>query len=241
MSGSFKLDQLDLLRQRRLELGLPPEAPALVDARQLVLLGGVLGLGVVAAALAAWLLLQVRQVFVEGKIRELGSVPAQVQELEQRLKAAQDRLKQISTSNEGLAKGLVAVSSGSALVTQLAEITPEGVQLNEATVTPDQKTLTLRGNAADPRAFRRINALQLLLAYSPLFQPDGVTLVKAMRDPVAPPSDPRLAPTVGPVTFEMTAPFSSQPAPVQLRELRRLRADGMARRLAILQKEGLLR
>lgn len=248
MSSTFKLDQLDLLRQRRQELGLPAEAQALVDARQLVLAGGVIGLAVAASAAGVWLLLQARQVYVEGKIRELGSVPAQVKELEQRVQGAQAQLKQISTSNEGLAKGLVAVSSGSALLTQLSEVTPEGVQLSEATVagstvagsTSDQ-TLTLKGNAAEPESFRRINAMELLLAYSPLFKPDGVKLVKATREPAPAVADPKAPPPIPPVTFDLTSRFSSLPAAAQLRELKRLGADGMARRLETLQKEGLLR
>ena len=243
MNSTFKLDQLDLLRQRRLELGLPPEAPALVEARQLVLVGGVIGLAVAASAAGVWLVLQARQVYVEGKIRELGSVPAQVKELEQRVQGAQAQLKQISTSNEGLAKGLVAVSSGSALLTQLSEITPEGVQLSEATVagsTSDQ-TLTLKGNAAEPESFRRINAMELLLAYSPLFKPDGVKLVKATREAAPAVTDPKAPPPIPPVTFDLRSAFSSLPAAAQLRELRRLGADGMARRLETLQKEGLLR
>ena len=243
MSSTFKLDQLDLLRQRRLELGLPAEAPGLVDARQLVLAGGVIGLAVAASAAGVWLLLQARQVYVEGKIRELGSVPAQVKELEQRVQGAQAQLKQISTSNEGLAKGLVAVSSGSALLTQLSEVTPEGVQLSEATVagaTSDQ-TLTLKGNAAEPESFRRINAMELLLAYSPLFKPDGVKLVKATREAAPAVADTKAPPPVPPVSFDLTSRFSSLPAAAQLRELKRLGADGMARRLETLQKEGLLR
>lgn len=244
MSRTFKLDRLDLLRQRRLELGLPPEAPVLADPRQLVLAGGVIGLAVAASAAGLWLFLQARQVYVEGRIRELGSVPAQVKELEQRVQVAQAQLKQISTSNEGLAKGLVAVSSGSALLTQLSEITPEGVQLSEATVsgsTPAQ-TLTLKGKAAEPEAFRRINAIELLLAYSPLFKPDGVKLVKATREAAPAVADPKAPPPlIPPVTFDLTSQFSSLPAAAQLRELRRLGADGLARRLETLQKEGLLR
>lgn len=245
MSGTFKLNRLDLLRQRRMELGLSPEAPALRDARELVLLGSVIGLAVTASAAGVSLLLQARQGYVEGKIRELGSVPAQLKELEQRVQAAQVKLKQISTSNEGLAKGLVAVSSGSALLTQLSQVTPERVQLTEATVAgapSSDQTLTIKGTAADPQAFRRINAIQLLLAYSPLFKPDGVLLKKAAREPAAPAADPQgAAPSVGPVAFELTSQFSTLPAAAQLRQLRRLGADGMARRLETLQKEGLLR
>ncbi|WP_232756216.1 PilN domain-containing protein [Vulcanococcus limneticus] len=245
MSSTFKLDRLDLLRQRRLELGLPPEAPPLVGARQLVLVGGVIGLAVAASAAGVWLLLQARQVYVEGKIRELGLVPVQLKDLEQRVQAAQAQLTKINTSNEGLAKGLVAVSSGSALLTQLSQITPEQVQLTEATVAgapSSDQTLTLKGTAADPQAFRRINALQLLLAYSPLFKPDGVVLKKAVREPAAAAADPQAtAPSVGPVAFDLTSQFSTLPATAQLRQLRRLGADGMARRLETLQKEGLLR
>jgi type IV pilus assembly protein PilN len=43
-----------------------------------------------------------------------------------------------------------------------------------------------------------------------------------------------------PVGFELSAPFATLPAARQLAVLRALGAEGMARRLQLLQREGLL-
>jgi type IV pilus assembly protein PilN len=141
---------LDLLHQRRLERGLPPEAPALVPATRLLLIGAAAGLGAVGAALLVWALLGVRQGQVSVELEGLRAIPAAVRGLEAKAQASRLRLRKLQASNGALAKGLVAVSSGSALVTELAAITPEGVQLTEAVV--NGSALQLKGVASDPEA-----------------------------------------------------------------------------------------
>jgi type IV pilus assembly protein PilN len=219
----------DLLRQRRLERGLDPVAEPLQPARTLLVRGAALGGGALAAVLGFWGLLLWRQAQLNQQLDGLRAIPAQVQALESRALGQRRRLSTIQRSNEGLAKGLVAVSSGSALLAQLAEITPQGVQLTEVQV--QAGSLKLKGVAADPQAFRRVNALSLLLANSPLFQPKGVTVVKLSRDASKP---------AAPVEWDLTATFATLPAPEQLRLLQSLGAQGLAKRLQILERAGVL-
>ena len=219
----------DLLRQRRLERGLPAAAEPLVPARGLLLRGAAIGGGLVVAVVVIWVGLRWRQAQLELQLQGLRGIPVQVQTLEARALVQRRKLSTIQRSNEGLAKGLVAVSSGSALVAQLAAITPQGVQLTDAQV--QGGSLKLKGVAADPQAFRRVNALTLLLAESPLFEAKGVKVVKLSRDPAKPGA---------PVDWDLTAAFATLPHNQQVRLLQKLGAEGLARRLQILARAGVL-
>jgi len=219
----------DLLRQRRLERGLPPAAEPLQPARSLLVRGVALGGGVLAAVFGIWGGLLWRQAQLNQQLEGLRGIPDQVQALEGQALGQRRRLSTIQRSNEGLAKGLVAVSSGSALLAQLTQITPQGVQLTDVQV--QAGSLKLKGVAADPQAFRRVNGLSLLLAESPLFQPKSVKVVKLSREASKP---------AAPVDWDLTAAFATLPAPQQLRLLQSLGAEGLAKRLQILERAGVL-
>jgi type IV pilus assembly protein PilN len=243
MLGNALLHQpFDLLRQRRLQLGLPPQADPLRPAGRLLLLGGAAGLSALAAALLVWLLLGLRQAQVSAELGGLSQIPATVQALEGQAMAARRQLRKAQSSNEALAKALVAVSSGSALLSQLAAITPERVQLTEASVSGT--ALTLKGLASDPEAFRRVNVLSLLLADSPLFESKGVKVQKLSREAAGGTSGAAAAgkgpAPVAPVAWEIAVPLASLTPAAQLPLLQKLGADGMARRLQILQRAGVL-
>lgn len=232
-------EPFDLLRQRRLQRGLPPQADPLQPAGRLLVLGGAAGLAGLAAVVLVWLLLGLRQAQVSAELEGLRQIPATVQALEGQALAARRQLRQAQSSNEALAKGLVAVSSGSALLTQLAAITPERVQLTEASVSGT--ALTLKGLASDPEAFRRVNVLSLLLADSPLFEGKGVKVRKLAREAGGAAAAGKGPAPVPPVAWEITAPLVSLAPATQLPLLQKLGADGMARRLLILQQAGVLR
>ena len=219
----------DLLRQRRLERGLPPQAEPLQPAKGLLLRGAALGGGLLAAVLLGWGWLLWRQSQINQELQDLRGITAQVQALESQAMGQRRKLSSLPRSNDGLAKGLVAVSSGSALMAQLAAITPQGVQLTEAQV--QGSSLKLKGVAADPQAFRRVNAFSLLLAESPLFYANGVKVVKLSRDPAKPGA---------PVDWDLTAAFAAVPAPQQVQLLETLGAQGLARRLQIMDRAGVL-
>jgi type IV pilus assembly protein PilN len=219
----------DLLRQRRLERGLPPAAEPLQPARSLLVRGVALGGGVLAAVFGIWGGLLWRQSQLNQQLAGLRGIPVQVQALEGQALGQRRRLSTIQRSNEGLAKGLVAVSSGSALLAQLTQITPQGVQLTDVQV--QAGSLKLKGVAADPQAFRRVNGLSLLLAESPLFQPKSVKVVKLSREASKP---------TAPVDWDLTAVFATLPASQQLRLLQSLGAEGLAKRLQILERAGVL-
>ena len=249
-SPSWWLESHDLLAQRRLERGLPAAEPPLASARRLMFQGGALGVVLLLAVLLSWLWMAWREQQLSATLAQLDHVPASLRSLEGRLRQEQGQLNQLQSRSTALARGLVATSSGSALLTQLAAVTPQGVQLSEVSVSG--QSLSLKGLARDPGAFARVNALGLLLSESPLVQPGAVKVVKLSREapPAAAPAAPG-APGAGaaapqgplplpPVRWELSASLASLSPARQLTVLQGLGADGMARRLQTLAALGLL-
>lgn len=226
---AWLLGDWDLLRQRRLERGLPPSPEPLMATRGLLIRGTALGVGLAAAVLGLWGAVLWRQSLLERELEGLRGIPAQVQVLEAQALVQRRKFSSLQSSNEGLAKGLVAVASGSALLAQLAQITPQGVQLTDVQV--QGNSLKLKGVAADPQAFRRVNALSLLMAQSPMFQSKGVKVIKLSRD---------AAKAGAPLEWDLTAAFATLPAAQQVQVLQNLGAQGLAQRLLILERVGVL-
>lgn len=161
----------------------------------------------------------------------------QVARLEQELAAEKTANDTTRASNEALAGGLVTLRSGSALMTDLSQRTPRGLQLTQFTV--EKEGLILKGRSADPGAFERINALVLQLKASPLLDPAKITLARAGRDA---PAGAGAAPEESLVAFEISAGFraSAESLNQRLALLQSLGAEGLALRLQTLRREGLL-
>lgn len=234
---------LDLLREKRQELGLPDPIQEARDRRALVLKGSLIGMALLVGSVVITGLLFVRQQWLAAELDRLALVEAQVQAAETRLTADRGKLKTVNDANQALVQGLVTARSGSALLQDVQRRVPLGVQLTNLEVAPGGSSLRLVGHAADPMAFARINALQIELARSPLLVPTGVTLLKAARAG-ATGSTSTAAAAAAPnlVSFELTAQFRPPIAPAaELQILQGLGAQGMVKRLQRLQSEGLLR
>jgi type IV pilus assembly protein PilN len=230
---------LDLLRERRKQLGQESMVSALLDRRPLLLRGALIGAVVLGASVACTALVFLRYQFVKLQTAQLSHIEAESTQLQADMAASRAKLDQLTTTNRNLTEGLTTLRTSSALLAELQLRTPEGVQLQSAEA--EGENLVLKGQALDPLAFARINALQLELARSPLMKPKGVTLVKLERVPVAPPVSGQsgaVAPAA--VSFELAGPFATLPPARQLVVMRQLGSEGMARRLQLLQAEGLI-
>jgi len=215
----------DLLQQRRLELGLPLEPAPVASWLSLVLKGGVGGLVLVALALLTLLGLQHRQQVVQAEIDALNPVERRVGDAKARLRAMTSRRSTLEQQTRSIAEQLVAVRSGSALLEQLRQVTPQGVRLVSVDANPSK--LLIKGESQGTDAFERINALDLNIEALPGMLLDGTTVVKAVAD------------QQGRIAFNLEAKLdpAMKPTPAHLRGLG---AEGLARRLELLQGEGLL-
>ena len=236
MTSTPVTTQFDLLREKRQDLNLPDPVQAALQGRQRLVQGVAIGAALIGIALGAVALVWLRALMVSAAVDRLGTVEAEVQLFETQLTAARGKLKGVENANADLVKGLMAVRSGSALMRDLQLRVPAGVQLTAAT--EEGSGYRLKGVSRDPQAFARINALQLQLKRSPLLDPNGVTLVKASRGAAETKSS---AGGSGPVSFELLVTFRPPISPLAEKQiLTQLGAEGLVRRLTLLQQEGLL-
>jgi len=215
----------DLLQQRRLELGLPLEPVPVSPLFSLVLKGGIAGVVLVMLALLTLVGLQHRQQLLQDEIDALNPVEKRVGDAKARLRSMNSRRATLEQQTQSIAEQLVAVRSGSALLEQLRRVTPQGVRLVSVDANPSK--LLIKGESQGMDAFERINALDLNLEALPDMLPDSTTVVKAVAD------------KQGRIAFTLEAKLDPVMKPTP-EHLRGLGAEGLARRLELLQDQGVL-
>ncbi|MFM9073458.1 MAG: PilN domain-containing protein, partial [Cyanobium sp.] len=175
----------------------------------------------------------------------------EVAQLTKTVQASQALLKKTQTGNGELVERLTEVRSSSALLADLQLRVPEGVQIT-AVQMEGTKAIKLEGVAREPMAFGRVNAMELVLRQSPLIAATGVKLMKVERVPArevaiqaAGPAQPgapqQKLELPSAVSFAMSADLTPLAANRLVAVMEGLQAEGMVRRLELLQREGLLK
>jgi type IV pilus assembly protein PilN len=239
------LPVLDLLRERRRELGVESLAGTLSQRRSLVLRGVLIGLALLGTGVGLYGALLLQRGVAGARMAGLKEVEAETQQIQSQLTGNQQRLARLKATNRNLVTALTSGRSSSALLAELQLLTPQGVQL--VALDGTGQGLVLKGLAIDPYALVRINALQLQLQNSPLFEAEGVRLVRVERQPPAAAATEKAGPAVsrapappGLVAFEIGASFANPSGSEQLALLNRLGSSGMVQRFQLLRQEGLL-
>ena len=228
---------LDLLRERRTELGVPEPVPG-SRARQLRR-GALIGASLLAASLGVLAFSILREQSLADQRQNLVPQETSATLLEGALNRERLQRRKLERANRALVQALVSLDSGSALLQALVLVTPAQVQLTEARV--EGESLSLKGLAADPQAYARINALVLALKRMPLVQASRVVLRKASRLETPAPGTAATSSLAGasrPVTFEIQAGFAPRNGVSDLATLQQLQADGLLSRLQVLRQQG---
>ena len=232
--------ELDLLRKRREEFGLPLPQP--VPSRDLIQRGALIGLGLVGTASLACLVVVLINRWLQQ--RELSLVPAVTshQKFQERIASTAQDIERLKTGNRVLAEGIAGVRSGSALLTEITRLVPKKLQLNSLKVS--SSVLELSGLVPQPLGLEQVNALQLLLEGSRFFESNGVSLVKASEISSALPSSSSDSTAsrdkVASFSFDIKALFNAKTISISAQELRNLGSYGSAIRRELLVREGLL-
>ena len=237
--------QLDFLREKRESQGLPSMAQVLPSRSALIRLGSLIGgsmlVGVVGLSGLIWFQHEANKVNAK-----------KVYETKRQLKSARElaeqeglRFTQVNGANRKRANDLATLRSSAALLSELQLRTPDKVQIRSVQLS--DMALQVKGLAVEPMAFSRINALQLSLKQSPLLAKD-IILTKVERVPeirkplpVKKGEIPKEKVTPTTVSFELNAPLAILPPDQKAAVLRVLGAEGMAGRLELLNREGLLK
>ncbi|QNI92906.1 fimbrial assembly family protein [Synechococcus sp. BOUM118] len=217
----------DLLRQRRVELGLTAAPPPLRPAWVVLGMGAGIGTVVVLIVLIVyWQLL--------NRERALQQTVARLTPLEQRLAKARSRLQKATTSAAKLEQDtakitaqLVSLRSGSAFLEQLRRVTPGGGKLQSVAVQPDQLSIS---GLAEPSSvaggLEQINAFALNLESLAAVPIDGAAIQKAETSSAASTA----------FSLRVRVDPAIKPTPQQLRDLGAL---GLAARFELLKQKGL--
>lgn len=224
MRSASQVRLADWLRERRLELGLPSEPQAYAPPRPLLLKGALLGVAVALFPIGLLFILRNQQRHLELQVLELAPVEARVGNAQARLKTMANERGALNQQTQRIAAQLVALRSGSALLEQMRQVTPQGVRLLSVAALPSK--LIIKGQAEGADAFERINALALNLEAQDEFLVDGTLILKATAN------------DEGLIDFNLESAIdaSLRATPERLRELG---SEGLARRYALLQEQGI--
>ena len=219
---------VDLLRERRIELGLPAQSVPFVPARLLLRRGALLGGAALLISLVLTAVLNWRGQQQQQQLESLAP-------LAQRLTAAEAQMRRLRTKSAAvnketirIAQQLVAFPSGSPLLEQLRRVTPVGVQLQELSVGEAQIQLSGRVQIGDnPGPLERINAFALSLSQLPMTREQGVKVMKITREDGDDPA----------VTFSMEWALNPK-VRLSLVQLQELGAIGLAERYRLIEQRG---
>lgn len=218
----------DLLRERRLELGLPQHAPPLIPKGPLLLRGALLGGMACAVALASVVVLGWVEAGQRRELERLLPVERQVRSLEAQIRRNKRAISSLKKDTLQIAEQLVAVPAGSPLLEQLRRVTPAGIQLEDVSV--QNSRIKISGKAAvgiTPGPLERINALAITLARLPISKSDGVNVLKLTREDGERPA----------VNFSLDWTLDPKVRP-SLDQLEALGAAGLAERYRLLEQQG---
>ena len=219
---------VDLLRERRIELGLPAQSVPFVPARLLLRRGALLGGAALLLSLVLTAVLNWRGQQQQQQLESLAP-------LAQRLTAAEAQMRRLRTKSAAvnketirIAQQLVAFPGGSPLLEQLRRVTPVGVQLQELSVGEAQIQLSGRVQIGDnPGPLERINAFALSLSQLPMTREQGVKVMKITREDGDDPA----------VTFSMEWALNPK-VRLSLVQLQELGAIGLAERYRLIEQRG---
>ena len=227
LSAGAWLD-LDLLRQRRERFGL--ERSKVIPVRELLWRGGLIGAVLPLVLLVVVLFLVVQDRHLAHRQKRLEPIAAEHDRVDQALMDATQTLEQSRATNSAIAKAMADVRSSSAVLAEVRHVVPESIALDRLQV--NGNVLEISGSAQQPNGLRLVNALLLRLSSSGFFAPEQVELSQA---------DVAVQAEQAKLRFSLNAGFAADASLAMRSSLPRLGAEGMARRMGVLEREGLLK
>ena len=215
---------LDLLRPRRVELGLPVNPPPLLPLWRLLLPTGIAAFALVIVVVGLQVLRQMREQSLQAELAGLQPLEQQITRLRSRLKSTDVQLKALEKDTAGIASQLVSIRSGSAFLEQLKRTTPLDLRIQSVTVQPSRVMVQgLAQSNASGDGLHHVNAFMLNLNDLPAVPEEGAQLQKANKA-----SEQIVAFTLN-VRVDPAVKSTSD-------QLIELGSVGMARRLMLLEK-----
>ena len=219
---------VDLLQERRIELGLPAQPAPFVPTRLLLRRGALLGGVALLVSLVLTAVLNWRGQQQQQQLEALAPTAQRLTTAETQLRRLSRKTAAVNKETIRTAQQLVAFPGGSPLLEQLRRVTPIGVQLQELSVGEAQIQLSGRVQIGDnPGPLERINALALSLSQLPITREEGVKVVKITREDGDDPA----------VSFSVEWALNPK-VRLSLIQLQELGAIGLAERYRLIEQRG---
>ena len=219
---------VDLLRERRIELGLPAQSVPFVPARLLLRRGALLGGAALLLSLVLTAVLNWRGQQQQQQLESLAPLAQRLTAAEAQMRRLRTKTSAVKKDTTRIAQQLVAFPGGSPLLEQLRRVTPVGVQLQELSVGEAQIQLSGRVQVGDnPGPLERINAFALSLSQLPITREQGAKVMKITREDGDDPA----------VTFSMDWALNPK-VRLSLVQLQELGAIGLAERYRLIEQRG---
>ena len=221
-------EPVDLLRERRIELGLPAQSVPFVPARLLLRRGALLGGAALLLSLVLTAVLNWRGQQQQQQLESLAPLAQRLTAAEAQMRRLRTKTSAVKKDTTRIAQQLVAFPGGSPLLEQLRRVTPIGVQLQELSVGEAQIQLSGRVQIGDtPGPLERINAFALSLSQLSITREQGVKVMKITREDGDDPA----------VTFSMEWALNPK-VRLSLVQLQELGAIGLAERYRLIEQRG---
>ena len=219
---------VDLLRERRIELGLPAQSVPFVSVRLLLRRGALLGGAALLVSLVLTAVLNWRGQQQQQQLESLAPLAQRLTAAEAQMRRLRTKTSAVKKDTTRIAQQLVAFPGGSPLLEQLRRVTPVGVQLQELSVGAAQIQLSGRVQIGDtPGPLERINAFALSLSQLPITREQGVKVMKITREDGDDPA----------VTFSVKWALNPKMR-LSLIQLQELGAIGLAERYRLIEQRG---
>ena len=230
--------EIDLLRNRRLDLGIENKN-IIVKERDLLKKGYLIGFGIISFVMAIFLFLTINQNKVKVKKNNLEDVVKRYEAVQSKLFKTNKLNKNIKDSNIALAKEIIRIGSYSALIEEISRIIPQSIQLEK--IKFEKGNIFFKANVDNDLGLYEIIAFKLNLQSSKFFQKDSVMLEQASQQI----TNTNFGDKLKKLNFSFTAKVENNPIVlygknINTENLRNLGAAGLAERIELIKQENIL-
>ena len=231
---------MDLLEERRQEIGLRPAG--FISQSRFNRKGLFFAASLIGSVISISIYTFSNTIRYELEKRSLANYVKKHSELKKTIAKRSDKIKTTKKFNIKLASSIAGGNSSSALLTEIRLRIPKSMQLKSITETGNK--LNFEGLAIEPNGLNTINMFLLHLEDSPFITPRSTKLVAAketMKENTQSIQGITNFSKYKVIDFEITTLISSESSKLNRERLQVLGSAGLARRIEILEKEGLLK
>ncbi len=223
----------DLLNARRIEEG--KSLPLLQSSAKTIKKGALIGSSFISAVLLISLLILMQTYISKIKLKKLKPIVDRYDLYTQKIKSKNIELSKIEIFNKKLAKAIVNIRSGSALLKEISNIVPQKITITNMEVLNNDLTIT--GIASLKDGIETVNVFMIEINSSPFINAKSVKLLKA--DKLNQGNKEKGNKDF--MSFSLSAKITDNISKVNQNYLNKLGSVGLSNRVSILNNFGLLK